>query len=196
MQEKYYIWQNHIMHIELINLISPVGKKFRRNTPRPCSSNASTQFQRHLEVTKRRMLRNRKKKCLTPASAMLQRMQRCRKITEILDLPLDIRLVIACIHSQTEHSNRNHQAAVVKLGVRMYFRKASDFQRPIARVCASENPDSAAKVAAPIRKLWPLYLVGSSPQWLRTVDKISLKTFRCTGRPSTVQNKVPSERPR
>jgi hypothetical protein len=85
MQEKYYIWQNHIMHIELINLISPVGKKFRRNTPRPCSSNASTQFQRHLEVTERRMLRNRKKKCLTPASAMLQRMQRCRKITEILD---------------------------------------------------------------------------------------------------------------
>ena len=66
----------------------------------------------------------------------------------------------------------------------MYFRKAS------------ENPDSAAKVAAPIRKLWPLYLVGSSPQWLRTVDKISLNTFRCTGRPSTVQNKGPSERPR
>ena len=104
MQEKYYIWQNHIMHIELINLISPVGKKFRRNTPHPCSSNAPTQFQRHLEVTERRMMRSRKNKCLTPASAMLQPMQRCRKITEILDLPLDIRLVIACNHSQTEHS--------------------------------------------------------------------------------------------
>ena len=73
------------MHVELINLISLVGKKLRRNMPRPCSSNASTQIQRHLEVTERRMLRNRKKKCLTPASAMLQPMQRCRKITEILD---------------------------------------------------------------------------------------------------------------
>ncbi len=161
------------MHVELINLISSVGKKLRRNTLRPCSSNASIQFQRHLEVTERRMLRNRKKKCLAPVSAMLQPTQRCRKITEILDF--DSRF---------------------ELGVRMYFRKASDFQRPIARICASENPDSAAKVAAPIRKLWPLYLVGSSPQWLRTVDKISLKTFRCTSRPSTVQNKEPSERSR
>ena len=85
-KKNYYIWQNRIMHAELINLISRVGKNLRRNTPRPCS-NASTQIQRHLEVTERNMLRNRKKKCLAPALAMLQPTQHCRKNTEIL--PVD-----------------------------------------------------------------------------------------------------------
>jgi len=47
---------------------------------------------------------------------------------------------------------------------RMYLRNASDFQRPRARICASERPQLAANVAAPIRKLCPLYFEESSPQ--------------------------------
>ena len=48
----------------------------------------------------------------------------------------------------------------------LYSLEASDFQRPSARIGASEKPLSAAWQAAPIRKLWPLYLLISRPQKL------------------------------
>lgn len=40
-----------------------------------------------------------------------------------------------------------------KEGVRMYLRKALDFHRPKALICASDMPLEAAQVAAPMRKL-------------------------------------------
>ncbi len=40
--------------------------------------------------------------------------------------------------------------------IRKYFLKAPDFHRPICCIWPSDTPWVAAKVAAPMRKLWPV----------------------------------------
>ena len=55
---------------------------------------------------------------------------------------------------------RNH---VDKEDTRIYLWKAFDFQRPRIRICESDIHCNAAYEAAPMRKLWPLYLDESRP---------------------------------
>ena len=50
---------------------------------------------------------------------------------------------------------------------------AEDFHRPSFLICASPRPTAAAVVAAPMRKLYPLYSVVSTP-WRASVSRIDV----------------------
>lgn len=73
----------------------------------------------------------------------------------------------------------------------MYFLKALDFQRPASLILESDQPLSAAAVAAPMRKLWPLYLELS--KWQKSIHlwRILSKYDLATGWPVAKQNNGP-----
>ena len=73
----------------------------------------------------------------------------------------------------------------------MYNLNASDFQRPRPRICASEMPFSAAKLAAPIRKEGDLYLEQSKSQKARAPLSCRVKTSVLTAEPSARQKGGP-----
>ena len=65
----------------------------------------------------------------------------------------------------------DHGLFICSIGIRIYRLKAADFHLPIAWICVSLIPISAAVVAAPIRKLCALYFVGSSPANCKALPK-------------------------
>ena len=73
----------------------------------------------------------------------------------------------------------------------MYFLNAPDFQRPMPCISKSENPLSAAAVAPPILKEWPLYFFVEKPELPRYFFNSKLKKDTVIGKPSTKMNKGP-----
>ena len=77
--------------------------------------------------------------------------------------------------------SRAEQLPLQTILPRIGLLKASDGHLPGRRV--SEKPDAAAWEAAAILKLWPLYLVQSSPQYVITLANHSVwvtgTPFRC-----------------
>lgn len=73
----------------------------------------------------------------------------------------------------------------------MYFLKALDFQRPASLILESDKPLSAAAEAAPMWKLWPLYLELSNWPMLRNLRRILSKYDLATGWQVAKQNNGP-----
>ncbi|VDI45276.1 Hypothetical predicted protein [Mytilus galloprovincialis] len=83
-------------------------------------------------------------------------------------------------HKESENNIYNHTVDTIY--------DSGNFQRPMKRICESDKTLTAASVAAPMRKLCPLYLELSRPQDAKHLCNILSKTGRCNGVASTEQN--------
>lgn len=81
-------------------------------------------------------------------------------------------LTLKRVTFRKESRVRTHTLSV---GMRMYFLNAFERHLPIFWIWISENPNEAAVVAAPIRKLWNWYRCKSRLQKAKAVRKWCVK---------------------
>ena len=96
---------------------------------------------------------------------------------------------------QWAHGNIFH-SHVDSEGILIYRKKALEFHRPKLLIWASEKPFAAAHEAAPILKLWDLYLETSRLQKLRAAVSADVKNEREIGEASGQQKSGPGKLPR
>ena len=93
---------------------------------------------------------------------------------------------------QWAHGNIFH-SHVDSEGILIYRKKALEFHRPKLLIWASEKPFAAAHEAAPILKLWDLYLETSRLQKLRAAVSADVKNEREIGEASGQQKRGPGK---